>query len=202
MNRPMSGVGARGLVIAGVLALVGTVGVCGSGPASAARPDASSVTRIESCTSGSGSADYSPGVSFTPVAQTITVPSAAGPATTFSGCTGKDHSVTSGTLTASFTTAQGISCSFPVESNGTLYASGTATIVWNNGRTSSGPAKIDADGQPQQGTVVIDLTRGEFAGTSSHPHPARATFFFQPVNGTCPFTTVDASLLSKFKIKS
>ena len=110
--------------------------------------------------------------------------------------------MTSGTVTGSFTTVQGINCAFPVESNGTLYASGKAKITWNNGRSSSGPAKIDADGQAQQGIIVIDITRGEFAGTSSHPNPAKATFFFQPVDGTCPFTTVDTSLISKFKIKS
>ncbi len=196
----MNGASGRALVVAGVVALVSTVGF--SGPASATRPDPSSATRIESCPSGSGSADYSPGVSFDPVVQTITVPSATGPATTFSGCKGTDPSVTSGTVTGTFTTAQAISCSFPVEPNGTLYASGTATIAWNNGRSSSGPAKIDADGQTQQGILVIDITNGEFSGTSSHPHSARATFFFQPANGTCPFTTVDASLISKFKIKS
>ena len=53
-----------------------------------------------------------------------------------------------------------------------------------------------------QGIVVIDITCPEFVGTSSHPHPAKANFFVQPVDGICPFTTVDTSLVSKFKIRS
>jgi hypothetical protein len=192
---------ARGVVVAAVLTLVGTVGVCAAASATGAR-SVSFGPRLETCSSGSGSADYSPGVSVTPVVQTITVPSAAGPAATFSGCTGTSHSVASGTLTGSFTTVEGINCAFPVESKGTLYASGSATITWSNGRTSSGPAKIDADGQSQQGIVVIDLTRGEFAGTSSHPHPAKAKFFFEPAGGTCPFSMVSTSLIGTFTITS
>jgi hypothetical protein len=177
-----------GIILVTLMALAAPLGL--AGPASASGP-------VESCARLAGSANFSPGWGATPVVQSITVPApdlGILGTTRVTSCSGRDRSISSGTITASLTTVVAVGCNFSVQPAGTLFATGTATVSWNNGQTSSGPAKISADGQQQQGIFVLTIASGKFKG-----HTASVTFGFTP-RTPCPFTDVSLTSLTAFSI--
>lgn len=173
-----------GAIFTGALVVGGLVGM--SAPALA-------VTTFTQCTSVSGHATLSPGISNTNQSSHV-----SGTATA-SGCTG--GGVTTGNLTFSGNTVPGNCSTLANPTPGAVVITGTFSIAWKNGATavgsSSGSLKAKSTSNPVQVKVITKITSGKFVGTGSNPTKGKVLVQFTPDPGqnctSVPITGVGVS---------
>ena len=159
-------------------------------------PSAGALTTLVSCPKGSvtGSGTVSP-----PVSPTNTQKNVITSTSSFSGCTGQE---TSGTVTSTQTTVAAANCAnlATPPPKGTVTSTGTFTITWGDGTTSSGTIKAKSSGSVTvPGPVIEKITAGHFF-LAGHTTKSKTTLTLTPGAGqdctTVPissFTFVNAS---------
>jgi hypothetical protein len=145
-----------------------------------------------SCASGSGTGSISPGLTNTPTPQSISVSGGV------TNCVG--GGVTSGTLRASLSAPNGMCLASPPN---TIDATGTASIIWQDGTGSTGTIKLKSNGITGQEKVKILVTGGSrFVGDVF-----KTKIAFTPTNpgancGSIPVTTVSYTDLTPFFVST
>jgi hypothetical protein len=177
----------RFVVLGGAVAMAFGTLVATSTPAFAA-------TKTQ-CSSLSGHATLSPGISTTHQASHVSGTAA------ITGCVG--GGVTSGTITFSGNTIAGDCTSLAHPTNGQVNITGTFSIHWNTGANSSGSLKSKSTTNPVQVKVITKFTSGLFAGTSANPVKGKVLVQFTPDAGqdctTTPITGVSVTNVSGSK---
>jgi len=146
------------------------------------------------CTGGSGTSTFSPGITNTPTQQTISSTS------TITGCSGSGTTITGGTVTVSNlkTLATGTppmqaTCGGLVKPSpkGTLITTaGTATTTWSDGTTSTGSIKLKSTGAIGTVTAIIKITGGTFFAAGHTTKSKGVVSFSIPTGQTCPTLTM------------
>ena len=171
-----------GAIFTGALVVGGLVGM--SAPAFA-------VTTFTTCSSVSGHATLSPGISNTNQSSHVT-----GTAT-ISGCVG--GSVTGGSLSFQGNTIPGNCSTLGNPTPGQVVITGTFSINWTGPSpgTSSGSLKAKSTSNPVQVKAITKITSGKFAGTSTNPTKGKVLVQFSPDPGqdcvNTPITGVSVS---------
>jgi hypothetical protein len=142
-------------------------------------PAASASTLLVSCPTGSvtGSGTVSP-----PITPTNTQKNVISSTASFSGCTGQEAS---GTVVSTQTTVAAATCAnlATPPPKGTVTSTGTFTITWGDGTTSSGTIKAKSSGSATvPGPIIEKITSGHFF-LAGHTTKSKTTLALTPGAG-------------------